>query len=146
MSTPFEEMASELLARYEEQLEHAASVRRQLTEVAETATASREVVRVTVGAQGELRGLEFPASAYKRLAPAELTEAIMKTYEQARAQAQAAVRDLMAASQAGESSFLSLIGSSAAEGDGPAAAGLRLPSEITEYLRGGVPAPDGQHG
>jgi DNA-binding protein YbaB len=146
MTTPFEEMASELMTRLEARREQAARLQRQVTEVAETATAAREAVRVTVGPQGELRGLEFPASAYKRLTPAELAEVIMKTYQQAREQASAAVRDLLGAAGHGGTDIASLLGAEAADdGEGLTVAGLRLPAEVTEYLRGGVPG-GGQHG
>lgn len=144
MTTPYEAMASELMAAYEERLRQAAAVQAQLSAIAETATAERQAVRVTVGAQGELRGLEFPTGTYKRQAPAELTEAIMKTYEKARAQAQEAVRAVLAASRDHETDYLSLIGAEeAGDGDGLAVAGLRLPAAVADYLRGGpIPGRD----
>lgn len=132
--TPYEDLAEQMLKGVRQQQERAAGLRRQLEEIAVTVTASREVVRVTAGAHGELRGLEFPAGAYKRMAPAELAEAILKTFGDARDQAAAQAREVLASGQDGAPGLAALLG-----GEGLTAAGLQLPREIEEYLRDGAP-------
>lgn len=136
--TPYEDLAEQMLKGFRQQQERAADLRRQLGEIAVTVTASREAVRVTAGAHGELRALEFPAGAYKRMAPAELAEVIMKTFGDAREQAAARAREVLAGGQDGAPGLAALLG-----GEGLTAASMQLPREIEEYLRDGAPDPDG---
>jgi hypothetical protein len=54
-------------------------MQRQIREVTATAMSPRREVAVTVGAQGALREISFPTSAYKRMAPQELAAVVMAT-------------------------------------------------------------------
>lgn len=65
-----------LLADYRTALAEAGEVHRRITEIVGAACSPRQTVRVTVTAQGELLSVEFPTDAYKRMPPAELSEAI----------------------------------------------------------------------
>jgi hypothetical protein len=44
-------------------------------------------VKVTVGAQGEVKEIEFPTGAYRRMAPKELADALLNTIAEARTKA-----------------------------------------------------------
>jgi DNA-binding protein YbaB len=87
MASPYDQQIEELLAQYREEREHAADTRRGINEVEVTVTAPRRTVKVTVGAQGQVTALDFPTTAYRTLAPKELSKLIVSTIEQARAQA-----------------------------------------------------------
>ncbi|MDH6630645.1 DNA-binding protein YbaB [Streptomyces sp. LBL] len=87
MSSPYDQQIEDLLAQYREQRDQAVESRRQINEVSATATAPRQAVKVTVGAQGQVTALEFPTGAYKNMTPKDLSKAIMTAIEQARGQA-----------------------------------------------------------
>ncbi|MCF3961799.1 YbaB/EbfC family nucleoid-associated protein [Streptomyces fuscigenes] len=97
MTSPYDEQIEDLLQQYRAQREEAAETRRRINEISGTATAPRQVVKVTVGAQGEVTALEFPTGAYRRLPPKELADVLMTTIQQARADALTRVGDLMSA-------------------------------------------------
>jgi DNA-binding protein YbaB len=94
MPSPYDEQIEELLAEYRDAREQAVETRRRINEVQATATAPRQVVKITVGAQGQVTALEFPTAAYRNLPPKELSKVIMATLEQARAQALSAVSEV----------------------------------------------------
>ncbi|MFJ9907453.1 YbaB/EbfC family nucleoid-associated protein [Streptomyces sp. NPDC101152] len=94
MSSPYDQQIEELLAEYRDAREQAVETRRRINEVQATATAPRQVVKITVGAQGQVTALEFPTAAYRDLPPKELSRVIMATLEQARAQAMANVSEV----------------------------------------------------
>ncbi|MEU9348165.1 YbaB/EbfC family nucleoid-associated protein [Streptomyces sp. NPDC048278] len=87
MPSPNDDRIEELLAEYRDAREQAVETRRRINEVQATATAPRQVVKVTVGAQGQLAALEFPTAAYRNLPPKELSKVITATFERARTQA-----------------------------------------------------------
>jgi hypothetical protein len=58
-------------------------------------TSPRQVVTATVGPHGEVIGLAFPTSAYKRMAPAELATVIIKTIQEAREKSLSQSADLL---------------------------------------------------
>ncbi|MEW2545796.1 YbaB/EbfC family nucleoid-associated protein [Streptomyces sp. NPDC047002] len=95
MTSPYDQPIEDLLAQYRAQREAAVETRRRINETTGTATAPRQTVKVTVGAQGEVTAIEFPTSAYRRLPPKELAEVLMTTIAQARADAMEKVGDLM---------------------------------------------------
>ncbi|MEU2778499.1 YbaB/EbfC family nucleoid-associated protein [Streptomyces sp. NPDC007162] len=94
MPSPYDQQIEELLAEYRDAREQAVETRRRINEVKATATAPRQVVKITVGAQGQVTALEFPTAAYRNLPPKELSKVIMATLEQARAQALSAVSEV----------------------------------------------------
>ncbi|MEC3997659.1 YbaB/EbfC family nucleoid-associated protein [Actinacidiphila sp. DG2A-62] len=94
MSTPYDQDIEELLALYRRQREEAAETRRRINEVTGTATAPRQAVKVTVGAQGDVTAIEFPTGAYRRMAPKELADALLATIREARAEALEKVAEL----------------------------------------------------
>ncbi|MFI9274620.1 YbaB/EbfC family nucleoid-associated protein [Kitasatospora sp. NPDC052896] len=84
MSSKYDQEIEELLALYQRQREGAAETRRRINEVTGTATAPRQTVKVTVSAQGDVTGIDFPTGAFRRLTPKELSEALLKTIAEAR--------------------------------------------------------------
>jgi len=95
MTSPYDEEIERLLAQYRQQREEAAATRQRINETTGTATAPRQTVKVTVGAQGDVTAIEFPTGAYRRLAPKELADILLATIQQARADAMERVGDLM---------------------------------------------------
>jgi DNA-binding protein YbaB len=93
--TDYDQIIEELTAEYQKRRAKTVELHRKLKEITATATASRSVVKVSVGAQGEVRDIEFPTGAYKRMAPAELTAALLATIAEAREKALAMVKELM---------------------------------------------------
>lgn len=87
MSSPYDEQIEALLVEYQDARERAVDARKRIGEVEVTVVAPRRSVKVTVGAQGEVRALDFPTHAYQTMAPKELSKLIVGTLEQARAQA-----------------------------------------------------------
>ncbi|BBB02281.1 hypothetical protein RVR_10143 [Actinacidiphila reveromycinica] len=94
MSTPYDQDIEGLLELYRKQREEAAETRRRINEVTGTATAPRQTVKVTVGAQGDVTAIEFPTGAYHRMAPKELADALLATIREARAEAMEKVAEL----------------------------------------------------
>ncbi|CAO5147320.1 YbaB/EbfC DNA-binding family protein [Frankia sp. AiPs1] len=92
----FMESALAELARTEE---ITARIRTEGAEVSFQATDRNKLLSVTVGGQGEIRELRFRGDAYRELAPAELADLLVKTFEQARqgarARALAGMQELM---------------------------------------------------
>ena len=94
MTSPYDQEIEDLLALYRKQRTEAAEARRRINEVTGTATAPRQTVKATVSAQGEVTAIEFPTGAYHRMAPKELSEALLNTIRQARANALEAVAEV----------------------------------------------------
>jgi DNA-binding protein YbaB len=95
MSLPFDGELEVLMEEYRKRRARTAELQRRIREISATATTPRETVKVKVGAQGDLLGIEFPTSAYKRMAPNELAEAILAATAEAKAKALDALRELM---------------------------------------------------
>jgi DNA-binding protein YbaB len=87
MSSPYDQQIEDLLTEYRTARERAVDTHRRISEIEATATAPRRSVKVTVGAQGQVTALEFPTSAYRTMAPNELSKVIVSTLEKARAKA-----------------------------------------------------------
>lgn len=94
MSSAYDEQVEKLLAEYRDSLDQAADSRRRINEVAATASAPRQVVKITVGAQGQVTALDFPTNAYRNMPPKDLAKVIMATLEKARAEALSKVSEI----------------------------------------------------
>ncbi|MFD7917706.1 YbaB/EbfC family nucleoid-associated protein [Streptomyces sp. NPDC059740] len=94
MSTPYDQQIEDLLAEYRDAREQAADTRQQINDIKVTVTAPRQVVKVTVGAQGQVLALDFPTAAYRNLAPKDLSRVICTALEQARAKALSQVMEM----------------------------------------------------
>lgn len=97
MATPFDQEIEELLDQYRKKRAEVADMRRRLDETTATATAPKQVVKVTVGAQGEVTAIEFPTAAFRRLPPKELADTLLNTIQQARAKALEKTNELVSA-------------------------------------------------
>ena len=89
----FEAQIETLMAEYRRRVAEAGERQRQILATTGTATARRQSVKATVNVQGDITALEFPTGAYRRMAPAELAEAITSTVRAAKAEALASVRN-----------------------------------------------------
>jgi DNA-binding protein YbaB len=74
-----------LMDGYDVATRRIADAQRQMREVAGKAESSDRTVKVTVGPQGKLTGLELDQRAYRKLAPAKLAALILELTEQAAA-------------------------------------------------------------
>ncbi|MFF4490843.1 YbaB/EbfC family nucleoid-associated protein [Streptomyces sp. NPDC001544] len=101
MSSPYDQQIEELLADYRKQRDQAFESRQQINAVTATAMAPRQVVRVTVGAQGQITELDFPTGAYRNMAPKDLARVIQATVDKARAQALKKVTETVTAAMPG---------------------------------------------
>lgn len=135
--TGFGGQAEELLAEYRRQRARIGEMQRKISEISASVTAPRQEVTVTVGAQGEVRAIEFPTSAYRRMAPAELSEVLMTALTQGREKAQAALGELMAAELPGPGQFATDL----IRGKGDLSALLPedppMPDMVRDYIEGG---------
>ncbi|MFD7794962.1 YbaB/EbfC family nucleoid-associated protein [Streptomyces sp. NPDC059759] len=96
MPSPYDQQIEDLLEQYRRQREQAAETRRRINATTSTATAPRQTVKVTVGAQGEVTAIEFPTGAYRRMAPKELADVLLATIQQARSEALDGVAGVLA--------------------------------------------------
>jgi DNA-binding protein YbaB len=94
VSTPYDQGIEDLLALYQKQREEAAETRRKINEVTGVGVAPRQSVKVTVTANGEVTAVDFPTGAYRRMAPKELSEAMLAALAQAREKALEQVAEL----------------------------------------------------
>jgi DNA-binding protein YbaB len=97
VATPYDQQIEEMLREYRRQREQAVETRRRVGEVTASATAPRQAVKVTVGAQGEVNEIEFPTGAYRRMAPKELADALLDTIREARNKALQQVGEVVSA-------------------------------------------------
>jgi DNA-binding protein YbaB len=96
VTVDYQQLIEQLTEEYEKARAHTVELRRAISELTASATSPRETVKVTVGAQGDVRSIEFPAGAYRRMAPAELSAAVMATINEAKDKAQRMLSELMA--------------------------------------------------
>lgn len=96
MASSYDVVLEQALADYERQRARAGEVYRELNDISETVTAPRQVVKVTVGQQGEVTDLTFPTAAFKNLTATELAAVIVKTINQAHAQVRARAATVLA--------------------------------------------------
>jgi hypothetical protein len=95
MTSPYEKTMNDALAAYKQQREQLSQAREEMNTVTNSVTSPRQVVTATVGPRGEVIGLAFPTSAYKRMAPAELATVIIKTIQEAREKSLSQSADLL---------------------------------------------------
>lgn len=86
-----------LLADFQRARTDALRMRDRLATATATATSDDGLVTATVTASGEVSGLKFNGTAYRRMAPAELSQAILGSIKAARSGVTAQFRDVMAA-------------------------------------------------
>jgi DNA-binding protein YbaB len=109
MTVDHERIIEQVSEEYEKVRAHTEELRREITALTASATAPRETVKVTVGAQGDVRSIEFPAGAYKRMAPAELSAVVLATINEARDKVQRKVSELMAPEMPPGVNFLDIL-------------------------------------
>lgn len=85
----------ELLKEYRDKRAQLRELQERLAGAEATSTAADEMVRVTVGPQGQLKQLEFDPRVYRRLSPTELADAIMEAAGRAADQVREQVQDAM---------------------------------------------------
>jgi DNA-binding protein YbaB len=100
----------ELMKQYRQKREEAEENYRRIGEIEATATAVRQTVKVTVGALGQIKSIEFPTGAYRRMAPKELAAALLDTIEEAKAEALKKVDEAVPSPLSGVSSSALLQG------------------------------------
>lgn len=144
MSSPYDQQIEDLLAQYRDAREQAVDTRRRIGEVEATVTAPRRSVKITVGAQGQVKALDFPTAAYRTMAPKELSKLIISTLEQARAQALEKVMEVGIGPLPG-----GLTPADLARGDiDPRVVlpeELQLPEAVRAYIEHGVGAMEGRN-
>ncbi|MFG2828502.1 YbaB/EbfC family nucleoid-associated protein [Streptomyces sp. NPDC048434] len=147
MSSPYDEQVEELLAEYRDAREQAADTQRRISEVEATVTAPRKVVKVTVGAQGQVTALDFPTNAYRSLPPKDLSRVITTTLEQARAEALSQVAEVALGGMLGGVPTADLL-QGKVDPRSFLPEDLDLPDVVRAYVdRGqGVPEGGGRHG
>lgn len=96
MSYPQSEQIEQLKSQYEQQFAELRETQRRLSELSCTVTAPRRVVAVTVGHGGVVKDVKFPSGAYKRMTPAELESAVLKTITDAQQQVADEAADVIA--------------------------------------------------
>ncbi len=141
MSSPFDEQVEELLAQYRQACEQAVDSRRQINEIEATVTAPRKVVKVTVGAQGQVKAVDFPTSAYRTMAPKELAKVILATLETARAQALSKVSEVALGGMLGGVSAADLLTARVDPGSFLPEE-LQLPEAVRAYVDHGLGVPE----
>lgn len=96
MSETHDEHLDDLLGDYRRQFEELASTQQKLKTIVCTATSPRREVAVTAAFGGQVTSVDFPSSAYRRMAPAELAAAVQQTITEAQRLVNVAAVDLVA--------------------------------------------------
>lgn len=91
-------MVEKYQQEYDQQVAQLAQTRQSFQEISCTATAPRKAVSVTATFGGKITAISFPTGAYKRMAPAELTTAVLNTVQEAQRLAEEAAAKAMAPS------------------------------------------------
>ncbi|GAA3969229.1 hypothetical protein GCM10023085_59440 [Actinomadura viridis] len=86
----------ELLERYKEQRQQLQDMQAKVAALGATGEAADGMVKVTVGAQGELTKVEFDPRVYRKLASQELAEAVLEASQDAVRQVGEQRREVMA--------------------------------------------------
>lgn len=146
MTAFYEQQIDELIVRYQERRARVAGLRKEIGEISASATAPRNVVKVTVGAHGEVRSIEFPNDGYKKMSRAELATTLMTTVGQAREKTVTALSELMTPELPPGLNVAGLI-----QGKADIASALPqrppIPAEVREYTEyGRRPRKDMRHG
>jgi DNA-binding protein YbaB len=96
MSGEQERVLEQLFQDYQSHRSRMADMARQMQEIYGTATSPRREVTVTVKHNGGMTDIKFTGSAYRRLPPAELSELIMQTVNEAKEKAAEQAAELLA--------------------------------------------------
>jgi hypothetical protein len=145
MTVPFEGEIEALMAEYRRRRARTAELQRRIGEISATATTARQTVKVTVGPQGDLLGIEFPTGAYKRMAPNELAEAVMGVVAEAKAKALDQLRELMQPELPAGLNFMDLI-QGKADLTKALPAEPPMPAAVRDYIDTGRVSPGGAIG
>lgn len=86
----------QLFEEYQRHRDTLAQTQRRMSEISATASSPRREVTVTVGQNGVMTDIQFGGSAYRRMAPADLTAAILATYADAKEGAMRQAADILA--------------------------------------------------
>ncbi|MGH3387967.1 MAG: YbaB/EbfC family nucleoid-associated protein [Actinomadura sp.] len=73
----------ELMEQYQAKRAQFQDLQRQMSSAEATVTAADGMVKVTVGPQGRLTGLEFDPRVYRKLSPTELAECVLAAVQEA---------------------------------------------------------------
>ncbi|HET6500280.1 MAG TPA: YbaB/EbfC family nucleoid-associated protein [Amycolatopsis sp.] len=95
MASVYDKRIDELMESYRKHRAEAVQLRQQINEITATVTASRQALKVTVTAQGEVTAIEFPTGAYHQMPPKELSDLLIKTIGEARQKAVEEMSELM---------------------------------------------------
>jgi DNA-binding protein YbaB len=87
VSDEFGKQLENLFESYQQQRMGLTALQNEMKAISVTVASPRREVEVTVNSTGGLTDLKFPTSAYRRLAPAELSALILDTLGQARSEA-----------------------------------------------------------
>jgi DNA-binding protein YbaB len=143
MDLPFERELEGIMEEFRKRREHTAQLQRSIREISATGTTPRQSVKVKVGAQGDLLGIDFPTSAYKRMTPNELSEAILTATAEAKTKARDSLRDLMTPELPAGLDFDDLIDGKADMTKALSEDRL-MPDAVRDYIHTGrVPGQDG---
>jgi DNA-binding YbaB/EbfC family protein len=85
----------ELLERYQQQREQLKDMQAKLASLGATGEAADGMVKVTIGAQGQLTKVEFDPRVYRKLASEELAEAVLAAARDASGQIDEQRREAM---------------------------------------------------
>ncbi|WP_306215251.1 YbaB/EbfC family nucleoid-associated protein [Actinoplanes sp. RD1] len=80
----FNERIEGLFEEYQRQRNSLTELQERMRSLTATATSPRREVTVTVGQNGVMTDIRFPSGAHKRLTPADLSELILATYNEAK--------------------------------------------------------------
>ena len=121
----------------EYQRKHSAlsELHKKMQAISVTAVSPRREVEVTVNHGGGMTDIAFTGPAYKRLAPKELSELIMRTLEEAKEKAAAESAELLAPMMPGGMNPRDLIAGRLGMDQLAPADGPRLPQIIREQLQ-----------
>lgn len=73
----------DLMEQYQAKRAQFQDLQRQMSSAEATVTAADGMVKVTVGPQGRLTGLEFDPRVYRKLSPTELAECVLAAVQEA---------------------------------------------------------------
>jgi DNA-binding protein YbaB len=113
----YDERVAELLDDLRQKQARASELRGKLDEISASATAPRNIVKVTVNARGQLTEIEFPVAGYKRMPPIELAKAITDTAREAADKAIDAVRELLTPDMPAGLNFMEMLQGKAPQAD-----------------------------
>jgi DNA-binding protein YbaB len=95
MSSSLQEQLELTLAEYRRKREDLRGVQKRIAEISASVTSPRNVVSVTVGQHGQVTGVQFPSTAYRSMAPAELAKVVFETVEKAQQKAREELTEMM---------------------------------------------------